>query len=66
MVPYQLQLNGEITRTNDGRDFLVGDTGEQDENRIIAFGSVGNLIQLTESDVVMGFLYIVHNRSQYL
>lgn len=54
-----VQVIGALTRTSDGRDFLIGDSGQNDPSRIIVFGTVGGLLLLSQASQLFGNMHYI-------
>ena len=48
----EIDFRGEWTRTAREKDFLLVDTGPNDQNRLVAFATVGNLEKLCEAETI--------------
>ena len=48
----EIDFSGEWTRTAREEDFLLVDTGQNDQNRLVTFATVGNLEKLCEADTI--------------
>ena len=48
----EIDFSGEWTQTAREEDFLLVDTGQNDQNRLVAFATVGNLEKLCEAETI--------------